>query len=352
MNLFSSIRLREVELKNRIVVSPMCEYSALDGHPQMWHLVHLGSRAVGGSGLVFTEATAVEERGRISLGDTGIYLDAHVESWRPIAKFIREQGAAPGMQLAHAGRKASVMVPWLGGKPLQPKDGAWETVAPSAVAFDAGYPTPRALTIAEIVSLVKAFAKGAVRALEAGFEVLEIHAAHGYLLHEFLSPLSNHRRDEYGGSFENRTRLVVRVAEAVRNEWPERLPLFCRISATDWKEGGWDLPQSVELAKLLKKTGVDLIDVSSGGLVPNVKIPLGPGYQLPFAVAIRGEAGIATGGVGLITEPAQAETVLTNGQADLVFLAREFLRDPYWPRRAAKQLGVTIKPPVQYERAW
>jgi 2,4-dienoyl-CoA reductase-like NADH-dependent reductase (Old Yellow Enzyme family) len=352
MNLFSSIRLREVELKNRIVVSPMCEYSALDGHPQTWHLVHLGSRAVGGSGLVFTEATAIEERGRISLGDTGIYLDAHVESWRPIAKFIREQGAAPGMQLAHAGRKASVMVPWLGGKPLEPKDGAWETVAPSAIAFDAGYPTPRALAIAEIGSLVKAFAKGAVRALEAGFEVLEIHAAHGYLLHEFLSPLSNHRRDEYGGSFENRTRLVVRVAEAVRNEWPERLPLFCRISATDWKEGGWDLPQSVELAKLLKRTGVDLIDVSSGGLVPNVKIPLGPGYQLPFAVAIRGEAGIATGGVGLITEPAQAETVLTNGQADLVFLAREFLRDPYWPRRAAKQLGATIKPPVQYERAW
>ena len=352
MNLFSSIRLREVELKNRIVVSPMCEYSALDGHPQTWHLVHLGSRAVGGSGLVFTEATAVEERGRISLGDTGIYLDAHVESWRPIAKFIREQGAAPGMQLAHAGRKASVMVPWLGGKPLEPKDGAWETVAPSAIAFDASYPTPRALAIAEIVSLVKAFAKGAVRALEAGFEVLEIHAAHGYLLHEFLSPLSNHRRDEYGGSFENRTRLVVRVAEAVRNQWPERLPLFCRISATDWKDGGWDLPQSVELAKLLKRTGVDLIDVSSGGLVPNVKIPLGPGYQLPLAVAIRGEAGIATGGVGLITEPAQAETVLTNGQADLVFLAREFLRDPYWPRRAAKQLGVTIKPPVQYERAW
>ena len=352
MNLFSSIRLREVELKNRIVVSPMCEYSALDGHPQTWHLVHLGSRAVGGSGLVFTEATAVEERGRISLGDTGIYLDAHVESWRPIAKFIREQGAAPGMQLAHAGRKASVMVPWLGGRPLEPEDGAWETVAPSAIAFDAGYPTPRALAIAEIVSLVKAFAKGAVRALEAGFEVLEIHAAHGYLLHEFLSPLSNHRGDKYGGSFENRTRLVVRVAEAVRNEWPERLPLFCRISATDWKEGGWDLPQSVELAKLLKRSGVDLIDVSSGGLVPNVKIPLGPGYQLPLAVAIRGEAGIATGGVGLITEPAQAETVLTNGQADLVFLAREFLRDPYWPRRAAKQLGVTIQPPVQYERAW
>ena len=352
MNLFSSIRLREVQLRNRIVVSPMCEYCALDGHPQTWHLVHLGSRAVGGAGLVFTEATAVEERGRISPGDTGIYRDAHRESWRPIAKFVREQGAVPGMQLAHAGRKASCMAPWLGGKPLEPKDGAWEPVAPSAIAFDAGYPVPRALAAAEIESMPKAFAKSAERALEAGFEVLEIHAAHGYLLHEFLSPLSNHRTDEYGGSFENRTRLVVRVAEAVRRVWPERLPLFCRVSATDWKEGGWDLPQSVELAKLLKKAGVDLIDVSSGGLVPNVGIPLGPGYQLPFAAAIRKEAGIATGGVGLITEPVQAETILTNGQADLVFLAREFLRDPYWPRRAAKRLDATIKPPVQYERAW
>jgi 2,4-dienoyl-CoA reductase-like NADH-dependent reductase (Old Yellow Enzyme family) len=352
MNLFSSLRLREVELKNRIVVSPMCEYSAVDGHPQTWHLVHLGSRAVGGAGLVFTEATGVEERGRISHGDTGIYLDSHVDSWRPIAKFIREQGAVPGMQLAHAGRKASTQAPWLGGKPLAPDERAWETVAPSAIPFDDGYPTPRALALAEINALIKDFAKSAERALAAGFEVLEIHAAHGYLLHEFLSPFSNRRTDEYGGSFENRVRLVVRVAESIRKTWPERLPLFCRISATDWKEGGWDLPQSIELAKLLKKAGVDLIDVSSGGLVPNVKIPVGPGFQLPFATAIRKEAGIATGGVGLITEPAQADTILTSGQADLVFLARELLRDPYWPRRAARQLGVTIKPPVQYERAW
>ena len=352
MKLFSSLRLREVELRNRVVVSPMCEYSAVDGHPQTWHLVHLGSRAVGGAGLVFTEATAVEERGRISPGDTGIYLDAHVDSWRPIAKFIREEGAAPGMQLAHAGRKGSTAAPWLGGKALEAKDGAWEAVAPSAIRFDDGYPMPRALTPAEIDGLVGAFAKSAERALAAEFEVLEIHAAHGYLLHEFLSPLANRRTDDYGGSFENRTRLTVRVAEAIRKVWPERLPLFCRVSATDWKEGGWDLPQSIALAKMLKKCGVDLIDVSSGGMVPNAKIPIGPGYQLPFAAAIRKEAGIATGGVGLITEPAQAEAVLTSGQADVVFLAREMLRDPYWPRRAAKQLGETIKPPVQYERAW
>jgi 2,4-dienoyl-CoA reductase-like NADH-dependent reductase (Old Yellow Enzyme family) len=352
MNLFSPIRLREVELKNRIVVSPMCEYSAVDGHPQTWHLVHLGSRAVGGAGLVFTEATGVEERGRISSGDTGIYLDAHVESWRPIVKFLREQGAVPGMQLAHAGRKASTTAPWLGGKPLGPEEGAWETVAPSAIPFDEGHPTPHALTLTEIDGLVKAFARSTERALKAGFEVLEIHAAHGYLLHEFLSPLSNQRTDEYGGSFENRVRLVVRVAEEVRKVWPQRLPLFCRVSATDWKHGGWDLPQSVELAKLLKKAGVDVIDVSSGGLVPRVQVPIGPGYQLPFAAAIRKEAGIATGGVGLITEPAQAEAILTSGQADLVFLAREFLRDPYWPRRAAKLLSAVIKVPVQYERAW
>ncbi len=344
--------MRDVELRNRIVVSPMCEYSAVDGHPQPWHLVHLGSRAVGGAGLVFSEATAVEERGRISLADTGIYVDAHVDSWRPIAKFVREQGAVPGMQLAHAGRKASTSLPWLGGKPLKAGEGAWQAVAPSAIPFDDGYPVPRALTIEEIDDLVNAFTRAAERALAAGFQVIEVHAAHGYLLHEFLSPLSNQRGDEYGGSFENRTRLAVRVAQAIRNVWPQRLPLFCRVSATDWKDGGWDLPQSIELAKLLKKAGVDLIDVSSGGLVPRVSIPVGPGYQLPFAAAIRKEAVIATGGVGLITEPAQAEAILTNGQADLVFLAREFLRDPYWPRRAAKQLGAKLKPPVQYERAW
>ena len=352
MNLFSSIRLRELQLKNRIVVSPMCEYSAVAGHPQPWHLVHLGSRAIGGAGLVFTEATAVEERGRISPADTGIYQDEHVDSWGPIAKFIREHDAVPGMQLAHAGRKGSTHVPWLGGKALAAGDGAWEPVAPSAIRFAEDYPMPRALTLAEIDAVVKNFAMAAERVLAAGFEVVEIHSAHGYLLHEFLSPLSNQRCDEYGGSFENRVRLVLRVAEAIRKVWPERLPLFCRISATDWKEGGWDLPQSVELAKLLKKAGVDLIDTSSGGLVPNVKIPVAPGYQVPFAEAIRKNAGIATGAVGMITEAAQAEAILSRGQADLVLLARELLRDPYWPMRAAKQSGAPLHPPVQYERAW
>jgi 2,4-dienoyl-CoA reductase-like NADH-dependent reductase (Old Yellow Enzyme family) len=352
MNLFSSIRLREVQLNNRIAVSPMCEYSAAEGHPQPWHLVHLGSRAIGGAGLVFTEATAVEARGRISPADTGIYRDEHVNSWKPIAKFIAENDAVPGMQLAHAGRKGSTNVPWRGGKALAAADGAWEPVAPSAIRFAEDYPMPRALTLAEIDAVVKNFALAAERALAAGFQVVEIHSAHGYLLHEFLSPLSNQRTDEYGGSFENRVRLVVRVAQAIRKVWPERLPLFCRISATDWKEGGWDLPQSIELAKLLKAAGVDLIDTSSGGLVPNVKIPVGPGYQVPFAAAIRKNGGIATGVVGMITEPAQAETILTSGQADLVFVARELLRDPYWPIRAAKQFGVAIHVPVQYERAW
>ncbi|HEY1423702.1 MAG TPA: NADH:flavin oxidoreductase/NADH oxidase [Candidatus Acidoferrum sp.] len=352
MKLFSSLRIRDVELKNRIVVSPMCEYSAVNGHPQPWHMVHLGSRAVGGAALVFTEATAVEERGRISSADTGIYLDGHVQSWKPIAKFLREQGAVPGMQLAHAGRKGSTTVPWQGGKALGANDGAWETVAPSAIRFDEGYDTPSALTLAEIESIVNAFAEAAKRALAAGFEILEIHSAHGYLLHEFLSPLSNQRTDQYGGSFQNRTRLTVQAAEAIRQVWPEGLPLFCRISATDWKEGGWDLPQSIELAKLLKKTGVDLIDVSSGGLIPNVKIPVGPGYQVPFAEAIRKDAEIATASVGMITDPEQAEAIVEKGQADLVLLAREMLRDPYWPRRAAQKLGATIEPPMQYQRAW
>jgi len=350
--LFSPLRLRDVELRNRIVVSPMCEYSAVEGHPQAWHMVHLGCRAVGGAGLVFTEATAVEERGRISPADTGIYADAHVPSWRPIAKFLREQGSVPGMQLAHAGRKASTGIPWRGGKPLSADEGAWETVAPSAIPFDAGYPVPRALAVTEIEEVVAAFVWGAKRALTAGFEVLEIHAAHGYLLHQFLSPLSNQRTDEYGGSFANRARLVVRVAEALRSAMPTGLPLFCRVSATDWKEGGWDLAQTVELAKLLEGAGVDLIDASSGGLVPSVKISVEPGYQVPFAAAIRKGAGIATGAVGMITEAKQAEEIVSSGQADAVFLARELLRDPYWPRRAAKELGATIKPPVQYERGW
>jgi len=352
MRLFSPFRMREIELKNRIVVSPMCEYSAKDGHPQTWHLVHLGSRAIGGAGLVFTEATAVEERGRISSADTGIYEDAHVASWRPIAEFIRSHGAVPGMQLAHAGRKASTATPWTGGKPVSVQDGGWQPVGPSALAFDAGYTVPRELSADDIAGVVAAFRKSAERALAAGFEVVEIHAAHGYLLHQFLSPLSNTRKDEYGGAFENRIRATLKVARAVREVWPQRLPLFLRVSATDWKEGGWDLAQTIELARHLKPLGVDLIDASSGGLVPGVKIPLGPGYQTGFAEAIRKETGIATGAVGMISEPTQAETILATEQADLIFLARELLRDPYWPRRAAKALDVKIKPPVQYERAW
>lgn len=352
MKLLDPIRIRDVELKNRIVVSPMCQYSAKDGHPQNWHLVHLGSRAVGGASLVMTEASAVEARGRISPADTGIYEEAHVESWRPIAEFIRSQGAVPGMQLAHAGRKASVTPPWGGGKAIVLQEGGWIPVAPSAIAFGEGYAVPAALSKKEIGSIVKLFADAATRALAAGFELLELHAAHGYLLHQFLSPLCNERTDEYGGAFENRIRFTLQVAETVRNVWPHRLPLFVRLSASDWKEGGWDLEQTIALSAKLKSVGVDLIDVSSGGTVPGVKIPLGPGYQVKFAEAIRKQAGIATGAVGLITEPAQAETILMGEQADLIFLAREMLRDPYWPRRAAKMLGEKIKPPVQYERAW
>ncbi len=352
MKLFSPLRLRDIELKNRIVVSPMCEYSAKDGHPQAWHLVHLGSRAIGGAGLVFTEASAVEERGRISSADAGIYDDAHTETWRPIVEFIREHGAVPGMQLAHAGRKASTAPPWTGGKPVLPQDGGWVPVGPSAVPFDAGYTVPRELSVAEISEIVGAFKRSAERARAAGFEVIEIHAAHGYLLHQFLSPLSNTRTDEYGGSFENRIRMTLKVVRAVREIWPSRLPLFVRVSATDWKEGGWDLAQTVELARQLKALGVDLIDVSSGGAVPGVKIPFGPGYQTGFAETIRKESGTATGAVGMILEPVQAETILSTEQADLVFLARELLRDPYWPRRAAKALDVKIKAPLQYERAW
>lgn len=350
--LFSPFRLRTIELKNRIVVSPMCEYSAVDGHPQTWHLVHLGSRAVGGAALVFTEATAVEARGRISPVDTGMYLDSHVASWRPIVDFIHQQGALAGMQLAHSGRKGSTAPPWLGGKKVPPEQGGWEPVAPSTEPFNKDYAMPRALTAAEIREVIHAFRRGAERAFAAGFEVLELHAAHGYLLHEFLSPLSNFRQDEFGGSFENRIRIVVQVAEAVREVWPARLPLFVRVSATDWKEGGWDLEQTVELSKRLKSVGVDLIDVSSGGLVPGIQIPVGPGYQVAFAEGIRKQAAIATGAVGMITEPTQADAILKEGKADVIIMARELLRDPYWPRRAAQALGEKIKPPVQYERAW
>ena len=352
MKLFTPLCLRGTEFKNRIAVSPMCEYSAEDGHPGTWHLVHLGSRAVGGAALVMGEATAVQAIGRISPSDTGLYLDSQAEAWRPIVEFIHAQGALAGIQLAHAGRKGSTAAPWLGGSPLALEDGGWIPVAPSALAFDTGYPVPKALGVDEIGHIVNDFQGAAKRALRVGFDVVEIHAAHGYLLHEFASPLSNKRTDEYGGAFENRIRFGLRVIQAVREVWPENQPVFVRISATDWKEGGWDMEQSVELSRRLKSAGADLIDVSSGGIVPGVQIPVGPGFQVNFAAAIRREAGVATGTVGMISDPAQAETILRTDQADMVFLARELLRDPYWPRRAAQELGVKIKPPVQYERAW
>ncbi|MBV9886390.1 MAG: NADH:flavin oxidoreductase/NADH oxidase [Acidobacteria bacterium] len=352
MKLFTPLKIRDIELKNRIVVSPMCEYSAKDGHPQAWHMVHLGSRAVGGAALVMTEASAVEARGRISAADAGIYDDAHIESWRPITDFVKSQGAVVGMQLAHAGRKASTAEPWKGGKPVSIEAGGWEPVGPSAVAYDNGYTVPHAMSASEIADIVGAFRKAAQRALAAGFQIVEIHAAHGYLLHQFLSPLSNKRDDHYGGSFENRIRLALEVARAVREVWPISLPLFCRVSATDWADGGWDVGECVELAKGLKPLDVDLIDASSAGLVPFQKIAVGAGYQVPFAEAIRKQAGILTGAVGMITDAAQADTILTTGQADLIFLARELLRDPYWPRRAAQELHTKIEPPVQYQRAW
>jgi 2,4-dienoyl-CoA reductase-like NADH-dependent reductase (Old Yellow Enzyme family) len=352
MKLFTPLKIREIELKNRIVVSPMCQYSGKDGHPQTWHLVHLGSRAVGGASLVFAEATAVQEHGRISLGDTGIYNDAHIASWKPIAEFIRASGAVAGIQLAHAGRKASTAPPWQGGKPVAIGEGGWQIVGPSPLPFDNGYQTPRPLSLSDIDDVTAAFRRAAERALAAGFEVIEIHGAHGYLLQEFLSPLSNIRTDEFGGSLENRMRLPLRVTQAVREVWPARNPLFFRVSATDWQEGGWDLEQSIELARRLKPLGVDVIDVSSGGNLSHAKIPIGPGYQVPFAAAIRKHAGIPTTALGMITDPVQAETILSTEQADLVVLARELLRDPYWPRRAAQQMNFKLTPPVQYQRAW
>jgi 2,4-dienoyl-CoA reductase-like NADH-dependent reductase (Old Yellow Enzyme family) len=349
--LFSPLRLRDVTFRNRIFVSPMCMYSAENGVPNDWHLVHLGSRAVGGAALVMVEATGVSAEGRISPGDTGLWNDAQVEAFRRITEFIALRGAVPGIQLAHAGRKASTHVPWKGGRPLAAHEGAWTTLAPSALPFDEGFPAPREMTASDIERVVSEFADAAGRAVRAGFRVVEIHAAHGYLLHEFHSPLSNRRTDMYGGSLENRTRLTLRIAEAVRSVWPAGWPLFVRISATDWVEGGWDLSQSIELSKLLKRAGVDLVDCSSGGNVPKAKIPLGPGYQVPFAEAIRREAGIATGAVGMITEPRQAEEIVARGRADAVIMARAFLRDPYWPLHAAEELGADVEWPVQYVRA-
>jgi len=350
--LFQPLAQRGLTLRNRIAVAPMCQYSARDGVPDHWHLVHLGSRAVGGAAAVVAEATAVSAIGRISPQDTGLWNDAQAAAWQPIAAFIAAQGAIPGVQLAHAGRKASTQRPWEGGGPLPAGQGGWTTVAPSALPFDDGWHVPQALDEAGIRAVVAEFRAAARRALAAGFQLAEIHGAHGYLLHQFLSPLSNRRSDAYGGSFENRTRLLREVVDAVREVWPERLPLWLRISATDWAEGGWSEDDSVRLAQQVKAQGVDLVDASSGGLVAHAKIPLAPGYQVPFAARIRREAGIATGAVGLITEAAQAEAIVAGGAADLVSIARESLRDPYFPRRAAQELGAKIAAPAQYARAW
>src|SRR6185312_705415 len=346
--LFSPLRLRSITFPHRVFVSPMCQYSSDDGMPNDWHLVHLGSRAVGGAAMVCVEASGVTREGRITPWDAGIWSEAHGRAWKPIAAFIRAQGAVPGIQLAHAGRKASCDKPWNGGKPLDPAR-AWQTLGPSALAFG-DFPAPRAMTKDEIRATVDAFANAAAHALAAGFDVVEVHGAHGYLLHNFVSPLSNERRDEYGGSLENRIRFPLEVARAVRDAWPADKPVLYRLSATDWVDGGWDLAQSIELARRLKAIGIDLVDCSSGGNVHHAKIPLGPGYQVPFAEAIRREARIPTAAVGLISDAVQAEQLVALGQADAVFLARAMLRDPYWPRHAAKSLKVEMPWPDQYKR--
>ena len=349
--LFAPFKLGSIEFKNRIFVSPMCQYSSRDGLPTDWHLVHLGSRAVGGAALVMVEATAVSPEGRISPFDSGIWTDEHAQRFERITRFILNQNAIPAIQLAHAGRKASTDVPWQGGRALGEDAGGWQPIAPSAIPFDNGDPVPREMSARDIEAVVEQFVSAARRSLDAGFQVAEVHMAHGYLLHEFLSPLSNRRSDRYGGSLENRLRLPLEVAQAVRSVWPQELPLFVRISSTDWVEGGWDLEQSIALCKQLKKVGIDLIDCSSGALVPHARIPAGPGFQTPFAAAIRQAAGIATGTVGLITSPQQAEQIVATGQADVVLLARELLRDPYWPLHAAQALHAEVAWPVQYERA-
>jgi len=352
MNLFSPLAIRGVTLRNRIAVSPMCEYSSEDGFANDWHMVHLGSRAVGGAALVFTEASAVTIEGRISPADLGIWKDEHIANLKRIVAFIESQGAVAGMQLAHAGRKGSTQIPWEGSKAVAPSDGGWQPVGPSPVPFREEDPTPRELSIAEIAHVVEAFGAAAERALAAGFRVVEIHAAHGYLLHEFLSPLANRRTDEYGGTLDNRIRLTLEVAQSIRRVWPEDLPLFIRISAQDWAPGGWTLEESVELARRLKPLGVDLVDCSSGGAVPSAKIAIGPGYQVPFAETVRREAGVRTGAVGMITEPAQANEIIASEKADVVLLARQMLRDPYWPLHAARALGADAPVPRQYLRAF
>lgn len=348
--LFTPIEIKNITLRNRIVMSPMCQYSATDGYANDWHLVHLGSRAVGGAGLIIAEATAVSPEGRITPGDLGLWSDDHITGLSRIVRFVHSQGAAAAIQIAHAGRKASCAVPWEGGKQLDEEHGGWQTVAPSDIPFLEGERKPEQLGSEGIRKVVSDFAAAASRARAAGFKVIEIHSAHGYLLHEFLSPLSNRRTDNYGGSFENRTRLLREVIEAVRSEWPEENPLFVRISATDWTEGGWTPGDSVRLAVTLKDLGVDLIDCSSGGNVPNAHIPVSPGYQVPFSEAIR-KKGIMTGAVGFITKADQAESILQDGKADLVIIARELLRNPYFPLNAARELVHETEWPVQYLRA-
>ncbi|MEO6209000.1 MAG: NADH:flavin oxidoreductase/NADH oxidase [Gemmatimonadaceae bacterium] len=350
--LFSPLTIRGITLKNRIAVSPMCEYSSVDGFASDWHLVHLGSRAVGGAALVITEATAVVPEGRISPDDLGIWKDEHLAMLSRITTFVAGLGAVPGIQLAHAGRKASMASPWKGGTLVSPAEGGWSPIyAPSAIPFDDGYATPVAMDLVEIQDIVQAFAAAATRALAAGFQLIELHGAHGYLINEFLDPLSNTRTDAYGGSVDNRTRFLREIVAAVRAVWPEHLPLFVRISATDWVEGGWTVEDSVELARVLNPLGVDLIDCSSGGNVAKVRIPVGPGYQVPLAERVKKDAGILTGAVGLITDARQADDIIREGKADIVLLAREELRDPYFALRAAKKLGVDVPWPKQYERA-
>lgn len=349
--LFEPLTIRSITLKNRIAVAPMCQYSADDGFVNDWHMVHLGSRAVGGAGLILMEATAVTPEGRITLKDLGIWKDEHIDGLKRITHFMESFGAVPGIQLAHAGRKASSHVPWEGGEPLTPEEGAWTTLGPSAIPFKEEVPAPVEMTTEQIIKLIHDFKAAAQRALQAGFKVIEIHGAHGYLLHEFFSPLSNHRTDEYGGSFENRVRLLIQVTEAIRQVWPEDYPLFVRISATDWVEGGWTVDDSIALAKVLKTKGVDLVDCSTGGNITGVRIPLVPLYQVPFAEQVKKGADIMTGAVGLITTPQECEKILQEQGADLIMLARQMLRDPYFPLHAAKALGVDVPWPSQYMRA-
>ena len=350
-HLFSSIQIKSILFKNRMAISPMCQYSSEDGFANDWHLVHLGSRASGGAGLIIQEATAVCPEGRISPGDLGLWQDEQIEKMQVINQFLLSQNSIPGIQLAHAGRKASVSEPWSGNKKLDESNEGWDTVAPSAVGYHSNEKSPIALDNNGIQKVISDFKSATKRALKAGFQVLEIHAAHGYLLHQFFSPLSNFRTDEYGGSFENRIRLMLEVLEAVQSEWPTDLPLFVRISAIDWADGGWNIEESIQLSQLLKEKGVDLIDVSSGGLVSHQKITLGPGYQVPFAERIKKETGILTGAVGLITEAIQAEEIVATGKADLVLFARESLRNPNLALDFAKELGAEIQWPKQYERA-